>query len=69
MADITLQKHSHGIAHFAPGLLLTAVIALATAWLGNVPSVAQLGLGALTLAIIGGIILGNTPLPHPARSV
>ncbi|MDF7650113.1 YeiH family putative sulfate export transporter [Erwiniaceae bacterium L1_54_3] len=64
MADISLQKHSHPIAHFAPGLLMTAVIALATAWLGNVPSVAQLGLGALTLAIIGGIILGNTLYPN-----
>ena len=64
MADISLQKHSYHIAHFAPGLLMTAVIALATAWLGNVPSVAQLGLGALTLAIIGGIILGNTLYPN-----
>jgi len=63
MADISLHKHSQGMAHFAPGLLLTAVIALATAWLGNLPSVAQLGLGALTLAIIGGIILGNTLYP------
>ncbi|MCA1175227.1 MULTISPECIES: YeiH family putative sulfate export transporter [unclassified Pantoea] len=63
MADISLHKPSHGIAHFAPGLLLTAVIALATAWLANLPSVAQLGLGALTLAIIGGIILGNTLYP------
>lgn len=63
MADISLHKNSHGMAHFAPGLLLTAVIALATAWLGNLPSVAQLGLGALTLAIIGGIILGNTLYP------
>lgn len=63
MADISLHKHSQGMAHFAPGLLLTAAIALATAWLGNLPSVAQLGLGALTLAIIGGIILGNTLYP------
>lgn len=63
MADISLQKHSHSMVQFAPGLLLTAAIALATAWLGNLPSVAQLGLGALTLAIIGGIILGNTLYP------
>lgn len=63
MADISLHEPSHGIAHFVPGLLLTAVIALATAWLANLPSVAQLGLGALTLAIIGGIILGNTLYP------
>ena len=63
MTTLTLHKCQNGLRHVAPGLLLTAAIALITAWLGNLPSVAQLGLGALTLAIIGGIILGNTLYP------
>ncbi|QKJ87851.1 Membrane protein [Paramixta manurensis] len=63
MAEITLTKHHHGPGHFLPGLLLTAVIAGAAIWLGNLPSIAGLGLGALTLAIVVGIIAGNTFYP------
>lgn len=63
MADISFIRYPQGIVQRAPGLLLTAAIALATAWLSNQPAVAQLGLGALTLAIIGGVIAGNTFYP------
>jgi len=63
MADISLLRHPRGMAPLASGLMLTGAIALLTAWLGNQPAVARLGLGALTLAILGGIILGNTLYP------
>lgn len=63
MADISLTRHHRGVGHFIPGLIVTALIAAAAIWLGRQPSVAGLGLGALTLAIIAGIIAGNTFYP------
>lgn len=67
MAELSLTKHSNSFKRFVPGLLLTAMIAFATAWLGNQPIMSGLGLGALTLAIIVGIAVGNTLYPaiHP----
>nr|WP_314419326.1 YeiH family putative sulfate export transporter [uncultured Erwinia sp.] len=67
MTDIPLVQYSHTAKRFIPGILLTLAIALGTAWLGNQPVMSGLGLGALTLAIIVGIVLGNTvyPLLHP----
>ncbi len=67
MTDIPLVQYSHTAKRFIPGILLTLAIALGTAWLGNQPVMSGLGLGALTLAIIVGILLGNTvyPLLHP----
>lgn len=47
----------------APGLALTLTLALAAAWLAEQPWVARWGLSALTLAIVGGIVLGNTVYP------
>lgn len=63
MADISVTKYQHDLKRYVPGLMLTALIALATAWLGNQPAMAGLGLGALTLAIIAGIVVGNTLYP------
>ncbi|WP_333893929.1 putative sulfate exporter family transporter, partial [Atlantibacter subterraneus] len=67
MAEITSTHHRYDVKRFILGLALTAVIAFATAWIGNIPAVSGLGLGALTLAIIVGIVLGNTlyPAAHP----
>jgi len=62
MSNITTTQQQN-ISHFSPGILLTAIIALGTAWLGNQPVMSGLGLGALTLAIIVGIVLGNTAYP------
>lgn len=45
------------------GLLVTGVITLVALWLSKVPFIASLGFGTLTLAIIIGIILGNTLYP------
>lgn len=67
MAEISSTYHRYDVKRFIPGLALTAVIAFATAWIGTIPAVSALGLGALTLAIIVGIVLGNTlyPAAHP----
>lgn len=46
-----------------PGLLLTGALTAVAIWAGNIPQVVGLGLGALTLAIIFGIIVGNTVYP------
>lgn len=63
MADISISHYHHDAKRYIPGVLLTAAIAFATAWLGNQPAMAGLGLGALTLAIIAGIVIGNTLYP------
>ncbi|WP_230492755.1 YeiH family putative sulfate export transporter [Martelella alba] len=47
-----------------PGLLLTGGLTAIAIWAGNIPQVVNLGLGALTLAIIFGIIVGNTVYPR-----
>lgn len=68
MAELTLFKPQTGPAPLAAGLLLSAAIAGAAIWLGNQPSVASLGLGALTLAIVVGMLVGNTLWPRLQRA-
>ncbi|MCL7713776.1 YeiH family protein [Stenotrophomonas mori] len=43
-----------------PGLLLAAAVAALSLWLGALPWLQAQGLSALTLAIVIGIVLGNT---------
>jgi len=43
-----------------PGLALSATLALASIALATLPSLQQWGLSALTLAILGGIAIGNS---------
>ena len=43
-----------------PGLLLTAAVAGLSIWLGTLPWMQNHGISALTLAIVIGIVLGNT---------
>jgi uncharacterized integral membrane protein (TIGR00698 family) len=65
MTEITHHvPRKNDIALFAPGLLLSAVIAGLALWLGNIPSVAGAGFSALTLAILFGIVAGNTLYPR-----
>lgn len=52
-----------------PGLLLTAAIAALALWLGTVPWLQAHGIGALTLAIVIGIVVGNTVYPTFAPRV
>ena len=42
-----------------PGLLLVAGASLVIMWIANQPAVQHLGLGALTIAIVTGMLLGN----------
>lgn len=48
------------------GLLLTGTLAALGMWLAGMPALQRLGLGALTLTIVGGIIAGNSVFPHIA---
>lgn len=64
MTQVTLETHHHrGIKHFIPGLALTAVITGTAVWIGNIPAVAGVGMSALTLAILFGMVIGNTIYP------
>ncbi|MDE2260240.1 MAG: YeiH family putative sulfate export transporter [Betaproteobacteria bacterium] len=46
-----------------PGLLLVAVGSSVVLWFANKPAIQHLGLGALTFAIVLGMVLGNTLFP------
>lgn len=59
--------YSHALLRLLPGLILTGAITAIAMWAGALPWVEQLGFGALTLAIILGIIIGNTA--YPALSI
>ncbi len=67
MAELAFTRYHHP-GHFLPGLLLTALIAGSAIWLGNLPVIEGLGLGALTLAIVLGIVAGNTLYPRLNRT-
>lgn len=64
MTALTVQAHRHTLWHFLPGLALSAAITGLALWLGNIPAVAGVGLSALTLAILCGMIIGNTVYPR-----
>ncbi|PVZ82365.1 YeiH family putative sulfate export transporter [Serratia sp. S1B] len=52
-----------GLPRLIAGLLLTGALTALAVWAGNIPWIADLGLGALTLAILLGIVVGNTVYP------
>ncbi|EEC7125182.1 YeiH family protein [Salmonella enterica] len=64
MTEITLQKHHRTVWHFIPGLALSAVITGVALWGGAIPAVAGAGFSALTLAILLGMVIGNTVYPQ-----
>jgi len=49
-----------------PGLLLTGALAVVGTALAALPAVQRVGLSALTLTILGGIVVGNTIFPRVA---
>ncbi len=63
MAEITLQTHRHTVWHFIPGLALCAALTGLALWAGAIPAVAGAGFSALTLAILAGMVIGNTLYP------
>ncbi len=50
----------------APGLLLSGAIGAVAVWLADFPAVQAHGLSALTVAIVAGMLLGNTLYPRIA---
>lgn len=67
MSEITLQHH-RTVWHFVPGLALSAVVTGVALWAGSIPAVAGAGFSALTLAILLGMVVGNTVYPHIWKS-
>ncbi|MDU6454186.1 MAG: YeiH family putative sulfate export transporter, partial [Enterobacter hormaechei] len=67
MSEITLQHH-RTVWHFVPGLALSAVVTGVALWGGSIPAVAGAGFSALTLAILLGMVVGNTVYPHIWKS-
>lgn len=67
MSEITLQHH-RTVWHFVPGLALSAVVTGVALWGGSIPAVASAGFSALTLAILIGMVVGNTVYPHIWKS-
>lgn len=57
------KKYITPFLHWLPGLLFTGVLTVLAIYLGDLPWFSTLGLGALTLAILFGIIAGNTFYP------
>ena len=68
MTALTLGARRHPIGHYAPGLALCALLTAAALWAGSVPAIAGAGLSALTLAILLGMIAGNTLYPRISGS-
>ena len=67
MSEHTLQ-HQRTLWHFVPGLALSAVVTGVALWGGSIPAVAGAGFSALTLAILLGMVVGNTVYPHIWKS-
>lgn len=51
------------LSRLLPGLVLTGAITALAVWLSDFPSLNHLGLSALTLAIVIGMVVGNTVYP------
>jgi uncharacterized integral membrane protein (TIGR00698 family) len=63
-----LTRGGHKITGGAPGIALVGVIALGAIELGKIPWFQASGLSALTLAIVLGMIVGNTVYPLMAAA-
>jgi uncharacterized integral membrane protein (TIGR00698 family) len=49
------------------GLVLALILGFASLWAADLPALKSIGFSALTLAIVGGLILGNTAYPLVAE--
>jgi uncharacterized integral membrane protein (TIGR00698 family) len=70
-AGVTVAQHPNGwqkAADRLPGLALVAILAAVAIWLGSVGWFASAGISALTVAIVLGIVVGNTLYPRVARA-
>lgn len=64
MTALTLGARRQTIGQYIPGLVLCALLTAAALWAGSIPAIAGAGLSALTLAILLGMIVGNTFYPR-----
>ena len=63
MTALTLPTKHRSLWHFVPGLALPAALTGAALWAGSFPAIAGAGFSALTLAILFGMVVGNTVYP------
>ncbi len=68
LQDTTSGTFTSRLGALWPGLLLSAVVAAASLQLGKLPWLAEHGLSALTIAIVLGIVIGNTVYPRLAHT-
>lgn len=65
----TLNQNSfHPVLKLLPGILLAGVLTAIAIYLGEQSWFINIGLGALTLAILLGIVVGNTLYPTASKS-
>ncbi|PHM26513.1 YeiH family protein [Xenorhabdus ehlersii] len=57
------KVHQNTALKLIPGILLAAVLTAIVIYIGTIPWLINMGLGVLTLAILLGIIIGNTLYP------
>ncbi|WP_338885117.1 YeiH family protein [Xenorhabdus sp. TH1] len=57
------QFHQNAALKLIPGILLATVLTAIAIYIGTIPWFINMGLGVLTLAILLGIIIGNTLYP------
>jgi len=60
MTEVITGTPQRRVWRFIPGLLLSAVLVSIAIWAGSFPAVAGAGFSALTLAILLGMLIGNT---------
>ncbi|WP_142502275.1 YeiH family protein [Klebsiella sp. 2680] len=63
MTALTLPTKHSPLRRFTPGLALTAIVTGVALWTGHFPAIAGAGFSTLTLAILFGMIIGNTVYP------
>ena len=64
MTTLTFPAARRTLSHLLPGMALSAAITGLALWSGAIPAVAGAGLSALTLAILLGMLVGNTFFPR-----
>ncbi|CDG20948.1 conserved membrane protein of unknown function [Xenorhabdus poinarii G6] len=62
-AETFFKNRPRTALKFMPGMILTAVLTALVLSIGTIPWLINMGLGVLTLAILLGIIIGNTLYP------
>ncbi|BET97728.1 YeiH family protein [Xenorhabdus taiwanensis] len=62
-AEEFTKAHQNTALKLIPGILLVAVLTAIVIYIGTIPWLINMGLGVLTLAILLGIIIGNTLYP------